>query len=74
MLPDMRPGNLWLNSCGNTACRPDLSRNMCDSADGNRYLAHEGVIVGSRGAYLCVRMGDEKKAGTYHPTLDMEYL
>lgn len=42
--------------------------------DGNRYLAHEGVIVGSRGAYLRVRMGAEKNAGTYHPTWDMEYL
>lgn len=42
--------------------------------NGNRYLAHEGVIIGSRGAYLRVRMGDEKKAGTYHPTWEMEYL
>lgn len=42
--------------------------------DGNRYLATEGVIVGSRGAYLRIRMGDEKKAGNYHPTWDLEYL
>jgi hypothetical protein len=42
--------------------------------DGNRYLAHEGVIVGARGAYLRVRMGDEQKAGTYHPTWEIEYL
>lgn len=42
--------------------------------DGNRYLAHEGVIVGSRGAHLRVRMGDEKKAGSYHPTWQIEYL
>ena len=42
--------------------------------DGNRQLAHDGVIVGSRGAYLRVRMGDEKKIGTYHPTWEMEYL
>lgn len=41
---------------------------------GNRYMAHEGVIVGSRGAHLRVRMGDEKKAGIYHPTWEMEYL
>jgi len=42
--------------------------------DGNRHLSHEGVIVGARGAYLRVRMGDEKSAGTYHPTWEMKYL
>ena len=42
--------------------------------DGNRHLAHEGVIVGSRGAHLKIRMGDEKRAGIYHPTCDLEYL
>jgi hypothetical protein len=41
---------------------------------GNRYLACEGVIVGSRGAHLKIRMGDEKRAGIYHPTCDLEYL
>jgi hypothetical protein len=42
--------------------------------DGNRYLACEGVIVGSRGAYLRIRMGEEKRSGIYHPTYDLEYL
>ena len=42
--------------------------------DGNRTMETIGVIVGSRGARLRVRMGDEKKAGTYHPTCDLEYL
>lgn len=40
----------------------------------NRYLECEGVIVGSRGAHLKIRMGDEKRAGFYHPTCDLEYL
>ncbi len=42
--------------------------------DGNRYLACEGVIVGSRGAHLRIRMGEEKRSGLYHPTCDLEYL
>ena len=42
--------------------------------DGNRYLTCEGVIVGSRGAHLRIRMGEEKRSGIYHPTCDLEYL
>ncbi len=42
--------------------------------DGNQLLAHEGVIVGSRGAYLRVRMENQKRVGTYHPTWEIEYL
>ena len=42
--------------------------------DGNENLSCEGVITGSRGQYLRVRMGQEKKSGIYHPTCDIEYL
>jgi hypothetical protein len=41
---------------------------------GNRYLACEGVIVGSRGSFLRIRMGEETRSGLYHPTYDLEYL
>jgi hypothetical protein len=41
---------------------------------GNQYLSSEGIITGSRGAHLRIRMGDEKKSGIYHPTCDLEYL
>jgi hypothetical protein len=37
--------------------------------DGNRHLAHEGVIVGSRGAYLKIRMGDEKTCRYLSPNV-----
>ncbi len=42
--------------------------------DGNEHMAHEGVIVGSKGNYLRIRMGEEKGVGTYHPTWELEYL
>ena len=33
-----------------------------------------GVIVGSRGAYLRVRMDRDKQVGSYHPTWCLQYL
>lgn len=34
----------------------------------------EGVIVGSRGAHLRIRIGEDKRPGRYHPTWAIEYL
>jgi hypothetical protein len=34
----------------------------------------EGVIVGSCGARLRIRIGDDKRAGRFHPTWALEYL
>ena len=42
--------------------------------DGNIHMACEGVITGSQGQYLRVRMGQQKRAGIYHPTCDLEYV
>jgi len=42
--------------------------------EGEQRPAHEGVIIGSRGAYLRVRMDGQKKVGIYHPACVMEYL
>lgn len=33
-----------------------------------------GVITGSRGAYLRIRLDGEKRAGIYHPTWEIEYI
>jgi len=42
--------------------------------NGSELLASEGVIVGSKGQYLRIRMGNETKAGTYHPTYELTYF
>jgi len=34
----------------------------------------EGVIVGSRGPYLRVRINGQKEIGTYHPRWNIKYL
>lgn len=33
-----------------------------------------GVIVGSRGPYLRIRLNGEQEARNYHPTWEIEYL
>ena len=33
-----------------------------------------GVIVGSKGPYLRIRLDGEKKIYSYHPTWELEYL
>ena len=33
-----------------------------------------GVIVGTSGAYLRVRLDGERRARTFHPTWEMKYL
>lgn len=43
------------------------------------YLAQDGeiidaVIVGSRGAYLSVRLGSNKHTSRLHPTYNLKYL
>lgn len=38
------------------------------------YLLQEGVIVGSRGHCLRIRMDDTKRVGIYHPTFGIEYI
>ena len=40
----------------------------------NKDVVFEGVIVGSRGAYLRVRVEGQKHLLTYHPTRNIEYL
>ena len=35
---------------------------------------HNGVIVGSRGPYLRIRIEGEKNVLSFHPTWEMEYL
>lgn len=37
-------------------------------------VAREGVIVGSRGGYLLIRLDGDKNARTYHPTWELEYI
>lgn len=39
-----------------------------------KHIGHEGVIVGSRGPHIRVRMDGEKQICTYHPTWEMEYI
>lgn len=40
-----------------------------------RHAGHgDGVIVGSRGQCLRVRLDGENRSRTYHPTWAMEYL
>jgi hypothetical protein len=36
--------------------------------------ACEGVITGSSGAHLCIRLDGEKRPGKYHPTWEIGYL
>jgi len=38
------------------------------------YIGLEGVIVGSSGTYIRVRMDGRKEVYSYHPTWRMEYL
>jgi hypothetical protein len=35
---------------------------------------HKGIIVGSRGPYLRIRIEGEKNVLSFHPTWEMEYL
>lgn len=39
-----------------------------------RYNGKPGVITGTRGQYLRIRLDGEKRAGNYHPTWRIEYL
>ena len=42
--------------------------------DGNRGITFDGIIVGSKGAYLRVRVEGQRRLLTYHPTWNIEYL
>ncbi|KTC97922.1 hypothetical protein [Legionella feeleii] len=33
-----------------------------------------GLITGSRGVYLRIRLEDQKRSSLYHPTWEMSYL
>ena len=38
------------------------------------YRSKPGVIVGTTGAYLRIRLDGETEIKTYHPTWEIEYL
>ena len=38
------------------------------------YEGKPGTIVGSRNAYLLIRLDGEKEVGSYHPTYNITYL
>lgn len=42
--------------------------------DGNLSTSCDGIIVGTRNGYLRVRMGEERRVRTYHPTWQIEYV
>lgn len=37
------------------------------------FQGRPGVITGSSGAYLRIRLDGERRAGRYHPTWEIEY-
>ncbi len=39
-----------------------------------RYRGRPGVIVGSRGAYLRIRLDGERQSKLHHPTYELEYV
>ena len=44
-------------------------RGMCVVAEGRK-----GIIVGSNGHYLCIKIEGEKRTLSFHPTWRMEYF
>lgn len=38
------------------------------------FEGHPGIITGTNGPHLRIRLDDEKRSGYYHPTWNIEYL
>ena len=41
--------------------------------EGSRDLPRGGMIVGTKGPYLRIRLDGEKRIGSYHPTWQVQY-
>lgn len=39
-----------------------------------KFKGKPGIIVGSHGPYLRIKLDEEKKSAVYHPTWEMEYV